>query len=585
MFGLQALLLLCISSASSHIVVITADDWGWYNFELHNAQPTKEVVTPRMAALARDGILLERHYAYMYCSPSRSAFHTGRNPIHVNVWNDECVAGRTPPAPPRRHDFVLPPPPPLSPLTHTTSLRVSNASETQWGQGGIPRSMTGLAAKLAGAGFAAHHVGKWHGGLGHSFSTPVGRGFRSSFGYLGAVNDYFDMSAWEQCPQQALTQDLWYQNASAAGPAFDRLNRRSCSAAAQNTSGCVHEEYLFRAQALGLIAAHDAATPLFLNYAPHLVHSPLEAPAVYLEKFAFIPDKARAAYAAMVNMLDDVVGDVADALKARGMWDTTLLLVFSDNGGPVYLNGSSGANNYPLRGGKVSNWDGGVRTNAFLSGGLVPAAKRGTTHNDLVACWDWYSSLCGLAGVAPADGAAAAAGLPPIDSVDQLPYIFGANATPPRAVVELGVTITPGEEVPPFKYNLANGSVYVGGIVTRKWKLLVGAQFQSVWTGAAYPNGSTWEDVLVDCGGGLPFPGRRPAAPPQRGCLYDLENDPLEALNVADANPAVVEALNATIVEAQKGVIAYLHGSLDPAACDAAYNASRRGVIGPWLAD
>jgi hypothetical protein len=152
-------------------------------------------------------------------------------------------------------------------------------------------------------------------------------------------------------------------------------------------------------------------------------------------------------------------------------------------------------------------------------------------------------------------------------------------------VVELGVTITPGEEVPPFKYNLANGSVYVGGIVTRKWKLLVGAQFQSVWTGAAYPNGSTWEDVLVDCGGGLPFPGRRPAAPPQRGCLYDLENDPLEALNVADANPAVVEALNATIVEAQKGVIAYLHGSLDPAACDAAYNASRRGVIGPWLAD
>jgi arylsulfatase I/J len=195
--------------------------------------------------------------------------------------------------------------------------------------------MTGLDSKLSGAGYAAHHVGKWHGGLAHPFSTPVGRGFNSSFGYLGAVNDYFDMSAWEQCPQKALTQDLWFQNASTAGPAFGRLNRRNCSAADQNTSGCVHEEYLFRAQALALIAAHDVATPLFLNYAPHLVHAPLQPPAEYLARFAFIPDKARAAYAAMVHMLDDVVGDVADALKARGMWENTLFLVWSDNGGAV----------------------------------------------------------------------------------------------------------------------------------------------------------------------------------------------------------------------------------------------------------
>ena len=85
---LQLLLLLRVSSLP-HIVTITADDWGWFNFEPHNAQPTKEVATPRMAALAREGILLERHYAFMYCSPSRIAFHTGRNPIHVNLWNDE----------------------------------------------------------------------------------------------------------------------------------------------------------------------------------------------------------------------------------------------------------------------------------------------------------------------------------------------------------------------------------------------------------------------------------------------------------------------------------------------------------------
>ena len=550
-------LLLSLSAALAaplpNIISITADDWGWANFSPHRAQPTDEVVTPRLAALAAEGILLERHYAFMFCSPSRSAFHTGRNPIHVNVWNDD--------------------------------LRVSNSSEPQWGQGGIPRAMTGLAAKLAAAGYTSHHVGKWHGGLAHPRQTPVGRGFNSSFGYLGAVNDYFDMQAWEQCPETELTQDLWFQNASVAGPAFDRINRRTCAADEQNTTGCVFEELLFREQALRLIAEHDTATPLFLNYAPHLVHAPMQAPAAYLAKFAFIPDKTRATYAAMVNMLDDVVGDVADALKARGMWENAVFILWSDNGGPIYTNGSAGANNYPLRGGKVGNWEGGVRTNAFVTGGLVPQAKRGTVHEDLVACWDWYASLCELAGVDPADGAAAAAGLPPIDSVAQLPYIFGQNATPPRTVVELGVPITPGESGGVFKYDLAKGDVFVGGVVTRKWKLLVGAQYESVWTGPQYPNSSKWDDVLVDCGGGLPFPGPTPASPPLRGCLYDMENDPTERDNVADANPDVVAALNASIVAAQRTVISYLHGTLDPAACDAAYNASRRGVLGPWLAD
>ena len=137
-----------------NIVSITADDWGWAAFSPHRAVPTPEVVTPRLAALAAEGILLDRHYAFMYCSPSRSAFHSGRNPIRVNVWNDD--------------------------------LRVSNASEHQWGQGGIPRSMTGIAARLSAVGYDAHHIGKWHGGLAHPFNTPVGRGFRSSYGYLGA---------------------------------------------------------------------------------------------------------------------------------------------------------------------------------------------------------------------------------------------------------------------------------------------------------------------------------------------------------------------------------------------------------------
>jgi arylsulfatase I/J len=54
------------------------------------------------------------------------------------------------------------------------------------------------------------------------------------------------------------------------------------------------------------------------------------------------------------------------------MYDNTFLIFSSDNGGPI----AGGANNYPMRGGKFSNWEGGIRVAAFVSGGVVPAARR-----------------------------------------------------------------------------------------------------------------------------------------------------------------------------------------------------------------
>lgn len=61
----------------------------------------------------------------------------------------------------------------------------------------------------------------------------------------------------------------------------------------------------------------------------------------------------------MVKHLDDDVGMLVSLLKTKGMYDNTLIAMSSDNGGPVYLMGTSGANNYPLRGGKMNNWEGG----------------------------------------------------------------------------------------------------------------------------------------------------------------------------------------------------------------------------------
>jgi arylsulfatase A-like enzyme len=73
--------------------------------------------------------VLDRHYVYKICSPSRCALQSGRNPVHVNVLND--------------------------------AIGLHNPSDLDAGQQGIPRNMTTIAAKLAGAGYSTHAVGKW----------------------------------------------------------------------------------------------------------------------------------------------------------------------------------------------------------------------------------------------------------------------------------------------------------------------------------------------------------------------------------------------------------------------------------------
>merc|ERR1719454_1494604 len=101
----------------------------------------------------------------------------------------------------------------------------------------------------------------------------------------------------------------------------------------------------------------------------------------------------------MVFYLDEAVGELVKALRGKGMWDNTLLVFVSDNGGPIYEPGA--ANNHPLRGGKLSDWEGGVRTNAFLSGGYVPPERRGSRFSGVISIADWYSTLSEIAGVDP----------------------------------------------------------------------------------------------------------------------------------------------------------------------------------------
>jgi len=119
------------SSFAAHLIQMLIDDYGWFNAGWHSPS-NPEVHTPEMDALVRAGVELDRAYAFKYCSPSRCALQSGRNPLQVNVVNDDGpehnpkdpiggwvrIASLKPPAKQTRTDTLNPRP--LHPLLYPT---------------------------------------------------------------------------------------------------------------------------------------------------------------------------------------------------------------------------------------------------------------------------------------------------------------------------------------------------------------------------------------------------------------------------------------------------------------------------------
>ena len=81
-------------------------------------------------------------------------------------------------------------------------------------------------------------------------------------------------------------------------------------------------------------------------------------------------------YASMVNFMDCAIGNITRLLMSKGMWEDTIIFFQSDNGGPSFAGSSHTANNWPMRGTKMANWQGGIRVNAFVSGGWLATNYR-----------------------------------------------------------------------------------------------------------------------------------------------------------------------------------------------------------------
>ena len=189
-----------------------------------------------------------------------------------------------------------------------------------------------------------------------STQTPQARGFDTTLNYFDSGNNYYDSTTVQDCLDPATQEevtgvDLW----DTPGPA-------------RHLNG-TYEELLFGERAVQTIRAHPVGTPMFLYYAFHTSctgynasgqggrfdrWSSLQPLKSYYDRFPFIDQADRRANVAMVALMDEIVGNITAELKAKAMWDTTLVLWSSDNGGAMHLYG--GANSYPLRGGYMNNW-------------------------------------------------------------------------------------------------------------------------------------------------------------------------------------------------------------------------------------
>ena len=358
-----------------NLVLILADDLGWadlscYGNDLHQ--------TPNLDRLARQGVRFTDAYAASpVCTPTRAAILTGLHParLHMTIWRESAL---------NRGNRKLLQPVCLDslPLKHVT-----------------------LAEVLKKAGYFNAHLGKWH--VGRAEAYPQAHGFHVNIGgtLWGAPQTF-----WYPFNGDDYFRDWRYVPGLEPGNKGDYLTDRLTD------------------KALGIMEKQTKASRSFyLNLWYHSVHTPIEGKPELVEHYRkkIKPGSVRKNphYAAMVHSLDENVGRVLAKIDELGVVDNTWVIFTSDNGGftnKCKLNRDLAvANNAPLRSGKGSCYEGGVRVPLIVRG---PQAAQGKISSEPVYAPDLYPTLLRAAGLSDQVQAG-------IDGVDFTPLLQNPDAT------------------------------------------------------------------------------------------------------------------------------------------------------------
>lgn len=348
-----------------------------------------------------------------------------------------------------------------------------------WSAYGLPVEERTLPQLLAEAGYDQRGItGKWHLGHARQAFLPLARGFTRFVGcYNGAIN-YFTHERDGECD--------WHHDRNTVreeGYATDLIAR----------------------EAVRFIQQSPADKPWLLYIPFNAPHSPYQAKETDLKKYPQFKLADRRAYAAMVDSMDQAMGQILAAVEARPDAENTLIVFFSDNGGIPRVGSSNG----PYRGAKLSVYEGGTRVCAAIrwpAGGL----SGGKRFEGRIGYIDVLPTLLASAGIDLPDN---------LDGVNFLPALRGESTLPQR---------------PWFSYMHQSADAHAS-VHLDHWKLVAHGDFFA----------------------------EQPNIPPTLE-LYDLGADVSESDDLAAKHPGRVSELHARLREFGKwqkpGVAAYDDG-------------------------
>lgn len=422
-----------------NFIVIFADDLGYGDLGVYG---NPSIRTPHLDRMAYEGQKWTNFYVGApVCTPSRAALVTGRLPIRSGM------AG----APPNRVLF---------PDSHR----------------GLPASEITIAEQLKKAGYATACIGKWH--LGHNEPyLPTKHGFDYYYGIpysndmdnlalanIKTYQGYFDF--WQNAPERRETKTFnvpLVQNTEIIERPAD-----------QNT---ITKRYTDEAVKY---IKENKDHPFFLYLAHSLPHVPLFA------HKDFLGSSKGGLYGDVIQEIDHSVGQVLTTLKEEGMAENTIVVFTSDNG-PWLVMGLEGGSEGPLRDGKGSTWDGGMREPCIFWG---PGNVKPGVINDLGTTMDLFATFSKQAGVELPDDRI-------MDGVDLSPVLFDRAASPRKEV---------------FYYR--------------------GRELYAIRVGS-------YKAHLITQGGYGP-PAKVLHDPP---LLYNLDKDPRERFDVAEKHPEIIQQI------------------------------------------
>ncbi|QDT63745.1 sulfatase-like hydrolase/transferase [Calycomorphotria hydatis] len=314
-----------------NVLMILVDDLGVGDLSSYGATDLK---SPHIDQLISRGMRFDNFYANScVCSPTRAALLSGKYPDRAGVPGV-----------------------------------IRTRSEDNWGYFD-PNTVT-LADRFHAGGYHTAIVGKWHLGL-ESPNTPNERGFDHFHGFLGDMMDDYYHHRRHDINYMRLNEEV----IDPEGHATDLFTDWTC-------------DYLD--------SRRDQEQPFFLYLAYNAPHTPIQPPQEWYEKVKQrepgMTDR-RAKLVALIEHLDEGIGQVLDHLEELKMADNTLVVFSSDNGGKLGV----GANNGPWRDGKGSMYEGGIRVSTCA---VWPGKIASNSRTEFEALtMDLYPTLLEAAGI------------------------------------------------------------------------------------------------------------------------------------------------------------------------------------------